>query len=185
MSKALLFLVDRQGNVLSSELRAAVEAAHRWAVKEYPNLDPSLLATWAEQVGSSMAEKESLIAPRRYAFSALKKKIQDHYRTGGLREISLGVREDLESEAGGELQSVRNVELRVLIAELREQLSERDRRIFILLQQDITSPQSIGSTLGISYSAAGKAIQRVRERLRAMLAGRPTPLRKEDDDAQA
>ncbi len=185
MSKPLLFLVDRQGVVLPSELRLAVEAAHRWSLREYPQLDPSLLDTWAEQVGLSMSDRDRLTAPRRYAFSALKKRIQEHYRSGGLQEVSLGIREELEVDAGFELQTAKRLELGVLLEELRVQLNERDRRIFILLQQDITSPESIGSALGISYSAAGKAVQRVRERLRAMIAGKPVPTAKEDHDEQA
>ena len=151
-------------------------AAHRWAAHDYPNVDSSLLATWAEQVGASMAEREPPVkAPGRYASAALLAKIREHFRSTGSRELSFGTHLELEAHAEPELQSARNVERKVLFRELRSQLSERDRRIFILLEQDVTSPESIGSALGISYGAAGKAVQRLRERLQAILTQRPGP----------
>ena len=89
--------------------------------------------------------------------------------------MSFGTDQELDAKAGPELQSARDIERQVLFRELRSQLSERDRQIFILLQQDVTSPQGIASSLGISYSAAAKAVQRLRERLQAILNSRPTP----------
>lgn len=130
-----------------------------------------------------MAERESSVqSPYRYASTALQAKIREHFRSYGSREVLLGTHGELDAQAGGELHSARAMQRDVLFGELRNQLSERDRRIFILLQQDITSPQSIGSALGISYSAAGKAVQRLRERLQAILIRRPGLLPVEDHD---
>ena len=184
MGKTLLFLVDRQGQPLPTALRTAVEAAHRWVDHDYPNLEPSLLATWAEQVATSMAESELPAAsPRRYAYAALRSKVREHFRSSTSREVSVGAFEDLEKQAGFEMQTVRHIERQVLFRELSDQLSERDQEIFILLQQGVTSPQNIGPALGISYNAAAKAVQRVRERLHAILARRPAPMSgKEHDD---
>jgi DNA-directed RNA polymerase specialized sigma24 family protein len=53
-------------------------------------------------------------------------------------------------------------------------LSERDRHILVLLQQGMTSPASVAAALGVSYAAAAKAIQRVKERIAAILGGGPT-----------
>ena len=175
MGHALLFLVDRQGRALAPRLRAAVESAYGWAAHDYPNVDSSLLATWAEQVGAFMAEREPPVeAPRRYASAALQSRIREHFRSSASREVSVGTDQELDAKAGVELQSARDIERQVLFRELRSQLSERDRQIFILLQQDVTSPQGIASSLGISYSAAAKAVQRLRERLQAILNSRPT-----------
>ena len=154
------------------ELRSAVEAAFRWASYEHPHLDKSLLATWAEQIGSSMAEKQATIGDaRRYAFSAIQKKVMGHARLGSSREFSVGISQDLEEWAGSDLQSAGRMERHILFRELREQLNDRDRDILILLQQDITSPAGIASALGIGYNAAAKAIQRLKARIRAILIG--------------
>lgn len=176
MGQALLFLVDRQGKAIAPGLRAAVESAHQRAAHDYPRVDSSLLATWAEQVGVYMADKEPPVAsPRRYASAALQSRIREHFRSSGSREVSVGTDQELDAKAGVELQSARTIERQVLFRELRSQLNERDRQIFILLQQDVTSPQGIASSLGISYSAAAKAVQRLRERLQSILNSRPTP----------
>jgi hypothetical protein len=53
----------------------------------------------------------------------------------------------------------------VLFDQLKTKLGERDRHILVLLQQGITSPASGGSARGVSYAAAVKAIQRVKERI--------------------
>ncbi len=184
MGHALLFLVDRQGQAIAPGLRAAAESAHQRAAHDYPNVDSSLLATWAEQIGVYMAEKEPLVtSPRRYASAALQSRIREHFRSSGSREVSVGTDQELDARAGPELQSARYIERQVLFRELRSQLNERDRQIFILLQQDVTSPQGIASSLGISYSAAAKAVQRLRERLQAILSSEPTQLsRKEHDE---
>lgn len=160
-----------------------MEAAYGWAAHDYPNVDSSLLATWAEQVGAFMAEREPPVeSPRRYASAALQSRIREHFRSSGSREVSVGTDQELDAKAGPELQSARDIERQVLFRELRSQLSERDRQIFILLQQDVTSPQGIASSLSISYSAAGKAVQRLRERLQAILNSRPTPISGKEHD---
>lgn len=174
MGRALLFLVDRQGHALPAELRLAVEAAFGWVSHENPTLDKALLATWAEQVGTSMVEKQAVIDDaRRYAFSALRKKVQSHARLGSSRELPLGVTQDLEKWAGSDLQSATRMERQILFRELRVHLNDRDRDILILLLQDVTSPAAVASALGIGYNAAAKAIQRLKERIRAILTGKP------------
>lgn len=183
MGRTLLFLVDRQGGALDPAFLSAVEAAYRWASHDYPNLDSSLLATWAEQVGRSMAErKEAIESPRRYAFAAMGNRIREHFRSGGFREVTLGIAEELEDQTAADLQSAAQIERQVLFIELRAQLSQRDREILILLQQDVTSPASIASALGISYNAAAKAVQRVKERLHAILTRKPLPLTGKEPD---
>jgi DNA-directed RNA polymerase specialized sigma24 family protein len=43
----------------------------------------------------------------------------------------------------------------------------------MLLLQDITSPRDVAAALGIKYDAAAKAIQRVKERIAAILSVSP------------
>ena len=63
-----------------------------------------------------------------------------------------------------------SADLSILFAEIKVQLSERDRQILVLMEQDVGSPQQIAEVFEMSYSAAAKAIQRVRDRMAAILA---------------
>ena len=51
---------------------------------------------------------------------------------------------------------------------------ERDRHILVLLLQDVTSPANVAAALDVSYSAAAKAIQRVKDRISTMLVDEPS-----------
>jgi len=175
MSRTLLYLVDSQGCHLSWMQRDAVEAAYRWAVREFPRLDLATLASWAEQVGAGLAERgETIQWPRRYAFAALHGKIREHFRSGSAREIAVGISHDLEKWAGLDMKTARQIERAVLFEQLSTKLSERDRHILVLLLQDMTSPANVAAALGVSYSAAAKAIQRVKDRISTMLEDEPS-----------
>ena len=60
------------------------------------------------------------------------------------------------------MKTARQMERAVLFEQLSTKLSERDRLILVLLLQDVTSPANVAAALGVSYSAAAKAIQRVK-----------------------
>ena len=60
-------------------------------------------------------------------------------------------------------------DLSVLFSEIKAQLSERDRQILALMEQDL-GPREIAKAFDISYTAAAKAIQRARERMAAILS---------------
>ncbi len=175
MSRTLLYLVDRRGRHLTLMHRDAVEAAYRWAVREFPRLDRAALASWAEQVGAGLAERgETIQSPRRYAFAALHGKIREHFRSGSAREIAVGISRDLEKWVGLDGKTARHIERRVLFEQLSTRLSERDRFILVLLLQDVTSPANVAAALGVSYFAAAKAIQRVKDRISTMLVDEPS-----------
>jgi molybdenum-dependent DNA-binding transcriptional regulator ModE len=57
------------------------------------------------------------------------------------------------------------VEHRILLSEIKARLGKRDREILDLIEHDFGSPKQIATSLGISYNAAAKAIQRVKERM--------------------
>jgi DNA-directed RNA polymerase specialized sigma24 family protein len=44
----------------------------------------------------------------------------------------------------------------------------------VLLLQDVTSPANVAAALDVSYSAAAKAIQRVKDRISTMLVDEPS-----------
>jgi DNA-directed RNA polymerase specialized sigma24 family protein len=175
MTRTLLHLVDRQGQVLPAAIRTAVEAAFAWCISEYPNLDRALLAGWAEELGRAMADRHAQItSPRRYAVAALMGKIREWLRNRGYREINVGVGSDLEKWIGLDVAPVKTIERSVLFHQLRANLNERDRQIVMLMQQDLTSPKDVAVALGISYAAAAKAIQRVKERIAQILRDAPS-----------
>jgi hypothetical protein len=175
MGQMLLHLVDQRGETLPVAIRLAVEAAHRWIRREYPHLDEAVVAGWAEDVGKAMgARLDAIRSPYRYAFAALHGKVREWFRTNASKEILVGVGSELEVWIGIDLSTQRVMYQAVLFDQLKTKLSERDRHILVLLQQDITSPASVAAALGVSYAAAAKAIQRVKERIAAILVGDPT-----------
>jgi DNA-directed RNA polymerase specialized sigma24 family protein len=138
-------------------------------------LDAAIVAGWAEDVGKAMGgHLDDIWAPHRYAFAALHGKVREWFRGNASREIPVGIGTELERWAGIDRSTQRVIYRAVLFDQLKTKLSERDRQILVLLQQDITSPASVASALGVSYAAAAKAIQRVKERISAILAGDPT-----------
>jgi hypothetical protein len=175
MGQTLLHLVDQRGQALPVATRLAVEASHRWVRREYPHLDAAVVAGWAEDVGKAMGARHSDIrSPYRYAFAALHGKVREWFRSNPSKEIPVGIGNELERWAAVDRSTERIIYRAALFDQLKTKLSERDRHILVLLQQDITSPASVATALGVSYAAAAKAIQRVKERIAAILVGDPT-----------
>jgi hypothetical protein len=174
MGQTLLHLVDQRGQTLPAAIRLPVEAAHRWVRREYPHLDDAIVAGWAEDIGKAMgARLDDIRSPYRYASAALHGKVREWFRSNASKEILVGTGSELELWAGIDRSPQRVIYRAVLFEQLKTKLSERDRHILVLLQQDITSPASVAAALGVSYAAAAKAIQRVKERIAAILVGDP------------
>ncbi len=171
MDQTLLHLVDQRGETLPTTVRQAVEAAHRWIRREYPRLDEAVVAGWAEDVGRAMgARLLEIQSPQRYAFVALRGKAKEWFRSNmASREIAVGLGSDLEEWVGIDRSSQHDIYKAALFDQLKSRLSDRDRHILVLLQQDITSPKQIGTALGMRYAGAAKAIQRAKERMRAIV----------------
>jgi DNA-directed RNA polymerase specialized sigma24 family protein len=175
MGQTLLHLVDQRGQTLPAAIRLPVETAHRWVRREYPRLDEAIVAGWAEDVGKAMATRlDDIRSPYRYAFAALRGKVREWFRSNASKEIPVGTGSELELWAGIDCSAQRVIYRAVLFDQLKTKLSERDRHILVLLQQDITDPASVAAALGVSYAAAAKAIQRVKERIAAILVAVPT-----------
>jgi hypothetical protein len=178
MTRAQLHLVDTTGHIVSPAVGSAVARAFHWVLRDYPQVDPALIANWAEEVAHSMQGRAAaLISPQRYAYSALKGKVRDWMKSGAGKEQVAGIGRDLERIGGltGSFQGV--IDRKILFEQLKATLNERDRYILVLLLEDKTSPATVANELGTSYPAAAKAIQRVKERIASSLTG----ARKKDD----
>jgi len=171
MERAQLHLVDAEGADVSLVIRKATEIAFRWVSKDYPNLDRAQLADWAEGVARTMQARGSAIeSPERYAYAALKGKVRDWFRTGAAQEETSGVRRDMERIGGTNGSFEGTVERGILFDQLQNALGERDRAILVLLLKE-KSAQEVAGVLKTSHPAARKAIQRVKERIGAILKG--------------
>jgi hypothetical protein len=170
MAAILLHLVDEHDQPVPLQVRLAVETAHRWALHEYQHFDRAVLAGMAESVAVAMCRRlEQIEFPRRYAFTALTGKLQEWYRAHPAIEILMDPAE-VEHLTGDKSKSTSAADLNVLFSQIKARLSERDRQILVLLEQDL-GPKEIAKAFNISYLAAAKAIQRARERMAAILSG--------------
>lgn len=164
-----LHLVDAGGADVDPHIREATEAAFRWVSKDNPNIDKAQLADWAEAVGRSMQVLGSAIEfPERYAYAALRGKVRDWLKTGTAKEQTSGVRRDMERIGGVNRAFQGTVDRRIMFDQLQSALSERDRDILVLILNE-HSALEVAEELQTSYPAARKAIQRVKERIGALL----------------
>jgi DNA-directed RNA polymerase specialized sigma24 family protein len=164
MKRQRLHLVDENNDPLSPAIRSAVEAAHYWAVREFPRVDPALLANWAERLAKSIANKDLQGSVRRYAHTAMHETVRRWLKTKQASELAVGLDHELESIAGIQEGFQGKVDRAILFEQLKSRLCERDRSILMLLQSDAT-PAEVAVALGMKYEAAAKAIQRVRARV--------------------
>lgn len=183
MAAILLHLVDEHDQPVPLQVRLAVETAYRWALHEYQHFDRAVLAGMAESVALAMCRRlEQIEFPRRYAFTALNGKLQEWYRAHPTTEILMDPAE-LEPLTEDKLKSASAADLNILFSQIKARLSERDRQILVLLEQDLGA-QEIARAFKISYSAAGKAIQRARERMAAILSATEDQQGESDPDTR-
>ena len=172
MRRALLHLVDRSGVVLNAEIHAACEKAFTRVVLDFPNFDQALIADWAEELAAEMDLKgEAIQFPKRYAYMALRGQVRDWSRTGAGRAELKGIGPDLEAFAGNAKSFTEQTEREILFEQILPELSERDRAILVLLQNE-QSTEAVATFLGVKYSAAAKAMQRMKDRVSVVLNGR-------------
>jgi DNA-directed RNA polymerase specialized sigma24 family protein len=115
----------------------------------------------------------TIVTPKSYAQTALFGEVNDWIRTHKGFEIPVAETKDLEHLARGTAGKGIGVdpEYEVLFSQIRKHLTERDRHILVLLEQNLHKPKEIAAALHISYDAAAKALQRVRERVARILNG--------------
>lgn len=171
--RAQLHLVNAEGTAVSPEIREAIETAFGWVRRDFPTLDEARLADWAESLAASMEARGSGISsPKKFAYPALRGKVLDSLRKGSAREQSSGIGHDLERIGGRTGSFQGTIERKILFDQLKEALSQRDRDILVLLLNGKTA-QDIAKELETSSPAARKAIQRVKERIGALLGSDP------------
>jgi len=181
MAATLLHLVDEHGAPAPSQVRLAVESAYRWVVGEYRHIDQAVLAGLAESVAAGMCRRlDQIVFPRRYAFAALTGKLQEWDRAHPVVEIAVGP-DDLDRMNGPRRMAASVTEMNLLFSEIKARLSERDRQILVLLEQDL-GPKEIAKAFNISYAAAAKAIQRARDRMAAIISGTDNDGKEEDEE---
>lgn len=167
----MLYLVDDEGNPVHREIRSAVEAAFRNCIRQFSRVDETILAGFAESVAASMNRRRGEIqAPKQYARVAMHGRVQEWFRAHPAKELAVDRIEELEQVPGGMInRSLADAELDILFSQIKTHLSERERHILVLLEQDL-GPCEIGVALGISYNAAAKAMQRVKEHMASIVA---------------
>jgi RNA polymerase sigma factor (sigma-70 family) len=166
MRQQELHLIDVNGNSVTPTIRDAVECAYRWVLKDYPQVDPAIVANLAERLATSMeTNKETIWSAHRYATSALHRQVRHWLRQKSSQEIPVGLEKELEQWAGPNHEFLRAIDREMLFQHLKTTLNERDRSILVILVQSNANPSEVATALGISHDAATKAIQRVRERI--------------------
>ena len=166
-----LHLVDTEGKPVRPVTDAAVRQAYRWVVREFSLVDTALIANWAELVAGTMEAKAASVRdPKQYAYAALRGKVRDWLRTSTGRVEHVGIGQELE-RIGPSIGSPQDeMDRKVLFEQLKATLNERDQVILVLLL-DGTSDADVGLALRITPAAARKAIQRMKERISAQVAG--------------
>jgi DNA-directed RNA polymerase specialized sigma24 family protein len=174
MAVTILHLVNDQGEPVETDIRVAVEAAFRHVMLRFPQVDEALVAELAETVAASMYRRRSeIVTPKQYAQMALCKEVQGWLQEREGFEIAIAEPEELERLAGGTTagKGVETAESEIFFAQLRKHLTERDRHILVLIEQDLDKPPDIAAALDISYGAAAKALERVRARVARIING--------------
>ena len=170
MPITMLHLVDKKGDPVEQEIHVAVAAAFKSCVHRFSRIDDSILAGFAEAVAASMNSRSGEIGTfRSYARAAMNGKVYEWLRSHPSRELGVEKSDELERLAGPAVdRSFADAELEILFSQIRTHLTERERHILVLMKQDL-GPRDISAALGLSYDAAAKAMQRVRERVALLL----------------
>lgn len=64
MARAQLHLVDVDGIAIELEIENAVERSFQWVLRDYPQVDPALIANWAEDIARNMQARETTLIIR-------------------------------------------------------------------------------------------------------------------------
>jgi hypothetical protein len=130
MKRQRLHLVDGNNDPLPPAIQSAVEAAHYWAVREFPRIDPALLANWAERLAKTMTTKDVQGSVRRYAHTAMHETVRRWLKTKQGSELALGLDRELDSIAGMQDGFHEKVDQAILFEQLKSRLRGRDRSRF-------------------------------------------------------
>ena len=162
MAITMLHLVDDQGEPVETDVRIAVEAAFRQLMRRFPEIDEVVLAEFAETLALSMSLRRSkIVKPKPYAQTALSGELNDWIRTHQGFEIAVAETEDLERLAGAAPAGKgidTDLESEILFAQIRKHLTERDRHILMLIEQDLDRPAGYCSCAKHKLRSCGEGI---------------------------
>lgn len=102
---------------------------------------------------------------------ALRGKVRDWLRTGPGRVELQGMGSDLEGLAGGSQSFRERTERKILFEQILPMLNKRDRAILVLVLNE-ESTTTIALFLNVTYAAAAKAMQRVKDRVSVAVDGK-------------
>lgn len=171
MNRVELYLVAAEGKPVDPAYEQAVKKAFIWTVRQFPKVDASQIADWAEEVFRSMQHSDAVIErPVSYANVVLRGKVLSWKRLVASNVEYVGVGRDLERIGGKSSSFEGTLERNILFDQVGLSLDERDRYILTLLRED-RSTTEIATAVKISDAAARKAIQRVKERMATILLG--------------
>ena len=181
--RAQLHLVNAEGAAVSPVIREAVEKEFGWVIQDFPNLDEARLADWAEALALSMdARGSGISSPTKFAYPALRGKVLDSLRKRSAKEQSAGVGRDLERIGGSSSSFQGSVDRKILFDQIQNALSDRDRDILLLIRKE-KSAKEIAAELKTSPPTARKAMQRVKERIEALVNTSPKAKDRGDQSA--
>lgn len=178
--ETVLHLIDDNGQPVDPDVRGAIEKAFRRAVRQFPRIDEAILADMAEEVALRIAKNRNKVRSiQQYAFVAMDGRAREWFRRHPGLEVQMFETAELESVAGGEEDSAFDViELKYLFEQMKTQLSQRDRQILALIEQGCGSPKEVAAALGITYTAAAKAVQRAKDHVAEILSNHAVHLRR-------
>jgi DNA-directed RNA polymerase specialized sigma24 family protein len=167
-----LHLVDDTGQSVQADVRRAIELAFRRAIRRFRSVDEAVLAGIAEDVAAAIARKRSEIqAVKQYAIAAVDGRVREWLHKHPMLEVGGCETAELERSMGATVDSaLSDVETKHLFDQMRARLSDRDRQILVLIEQEHGNPGDVAKALGLTYAAAAKAIQRTRARLAEILS---------------
>ena len=175
MPQQLLHLVDDEGRPVQRAVEDAVTNAYRYVLAHNNHIDHALLANMAEHLALAVSRRVAEIhSIQQYALAAMIGKVHEWSR---VHPVEFHLPSDqLERQAGAQPDSsFQRIEKKLLLDQMKVDLTERDRHILMLIQQGISDSKSIANALGITNEAAKKAIQRTKHKMMTILqqAGEP------------
>jgi hypothetical protein len=91
------------------------------------------IAAMAEGIALTMSRRlHEVLSCRRYAFAALTGRIQEWFRGHPAKMVSFASQDEFDGKIGPDDRFTLQVERRLLFAQIRSPLSERDRQVCIL-----------------------------------------------------
>lgn len=165
-NRPCLHMIDETGHPVSLEIAYGVIKAFLTTLKRFPQIDPCLIANWAEEVACAMQKMEQgvITCPAGMAIKRMGWKVTEHRRLFYTRDKSFGDADDLLTIAGPAAGKRINLDSKVLIDQLRPSLNERENRALDLLLDGHESTH-LGLIMGLSHDTGRRLGERVKRKI--------------------